>query len=128
MGDRGDRGGWVGSGVGPAGLEPVLDLGPVGQDEGRRPVMPPSLRLADLLLGRLRLVVSGGELLAHRLPEGLLEEAAGLAAFAAREAFRLDPRLALRADDDPDELLHAWPPTSSSTTMDPSASDCSDVA
>src|SRR5438270_11058455 len=87
-----------------------------------------SLRLPDRLLDGLRLVELGGELLAHGPAEGLLDEAAGLAALAAGEAPRLDLRLAGGRDDDADDLLHARPPTSISTTMDPSASDCSVAA
>ena len=53
-----------------------------------------SLRLLDLLVGGLCLVELGRELLVHRLAEGLLDEAAGLATLAAGEALRLDPGLA----------------------------------
>src|SRR5262249_12082808 len=48
--------------------------------------MPRSLRLLDLLAGRLALVELGRELLAEGLAEGLLEEPAGLAALGAGEA------------------------------------------
>jgi hypothetical protein len=89
--------------------------------------MRTSLRLPDLRLGALSLVELGRELLGDRLAEGLLDEPAGLAALAAREALRLHLRLAPGGDDHADDLLHAWPPTSILTRMLPSAKDCSVV-
>ena len=49
-----------------------------------------SVGLLELLVGGLALVELGGQLLVGALPEGLLDELAGLAALAAGEAARLD--------------------------------------
>jgi hypothetical protein len=49
--------------------------------------MPTSLRLLDLLVGRLALVELGRELLAEGLSQGLLEELARLAALGPEKPF-----------------------------------------
>src|SRR5208337_4206886 len=83
-----------------------------------------SVRLLELLVGRLALVELRGQLLVGALTEGLLDEPARFPALAAGEAVRLDLRLALGAGGDLDDL-HEPPPTRIVSLIDPSARDCS---
>src|SRR6185312_1379803 len=88
--------------------------------------MSGSLRLPKILAGLLALVEFGGERLGGTGAQGLLDEPAGLAALGAGEAPGLDPGLALGVDGDPDDL-HATPPSWMVTSIEPSASGCSET-
>ncbi len=74
------------------------------------------------LLGRLKLKVLLGQLLAGLLSESLLQEAAGLLAVGPGKALGLETRFTLRRNDDFDRLAHAAPPTWMVSLMLPSAS------
>jgi hypothetical protein len=51
------------------------------------------------------------QLLTRTLPQSLLNEQTRLTALAAHEAFRLNPTLAIRSDDNLNDLVQAAPPT-----------------
>src|SRR5208337_2445854 len=92
----------------------------LGSDEPKRR----SVRLLELLVGRLVLVELSGQLPVGALTEGLLDEPARFPALAAGEAARFDLGLTLGVDGDLDGL-HAPPPTRIVSLIDPSARDCS---
>ena len=85
-----------------------------------------SVRLPEVLAGLLALLVElGGHLLGGPLPEGLLDEPAGVPALGAGEPLGLDGRLALGADGDLDGLVQEAPPTWMVSLTEPSGRACS---
>ncbi len=81
--------------------------------------------LANVLAGLLAVVELALELFGSTLPESLLDELAGKAAFGTAEPLGLDLGLAFGADGDLDNLAHAAPPTWITSLMEPSARFCS---
>jgi hypothetical protein len=84
-----------------------------------------SVLLPEVLTGLLTLVELGGQCLGGPLPEGLLDEPAGVPALAAAEALGLDGGLALRRDDKLDGLAQEPPPTVMVNLTLPSGRGCS---
>lgn len=66
----------------------------------------------------------GSQRLTDALAESLFNEAAGVATFAADEAFGLHLGLASRGHGDLDGLIQAAPPIWTVSLIDPSVSDC----
>ena len=94
--------------------------------EGISSSVPRSRGLLDGLLLLNALVKLGRQRLADTLAESLFDEAAGVAAFTAHEAFGLHAGLTGRGDGDLDGLgRHATPPIWTVSLIDPSTSDCS---
>jgi hypothetical protein len=83
-----------------------------------------SVRLLELLVGRLVLVELRGQLLVGALAESLLNEATGFTAFTTGEATCLDLALTFGVDGDLDDL-QATPPTRMVSLIEPSANVCS---
>ncbi len=87
-----------------------------------------SVRLAQVVIGRLVLIELGLEVFGRGLTESLLDELAGLPAFIASKSPGLDPGLPLGIDGDLDGLVQAPPPTVTVNFTDPSGRACSTTA